>query len=171
MFETRELIAKDRGLLVLGSENSDYIYACTDGPILAHDVLEHMNEPQFLGEPWDELQALGAIHYLRSPWVVADIRFDIDTMLDSYSTDEVGPPVENPQYIDYDLPQQTPIHGQIPFTWLQHMQVGYQNAIRKYPNSLECHHKYLAISAVQIPNLPDGTIVTLSYNQERAFIS
>lgn len=40
-----------------------------DGIILAHDLMEHLNGPEEVGQSvWDELQALGACWWIRGQW-------------------------------------------------------------------------------------------------------
>lgn len=46
----------------------------TDGYSIAHDVVEHINGPAYIGEIQDELTALGAIWYVRGQW--GDLRRD-----------------------------------------------------------------------------------------------
>ncbi len=47
-----------------GNGSEDYM-ADTDGVLLAHDLLEHINGPEHIGGIGDELEALGAIWYGR----------------------------------------------------------------------------------------------------------
>jgi hypothetical protein len=39
-----------------------------DGLLLAHDIIEHQNGHKNIGTVWDELEALGAIWYVRGQW-------------------------------------------------------------------------------------------------------
>jgi hypothetical protein len=52
----------------------DSMNAATDGLLIAHDVLEHVNGPHRIGSITDELEALGAIWYVRGQF--HDLRRD-----------------------------------------------------------------------------------------------
>lgn len=43
----------------------DKTFSSNDGRLIAHDILEHINGPQYIGGIDDELQALGAAWYIR----------------------------------------------------------------------------------------------------------
>lgn len=53
------------GLVVDGMSTGNETDACTDGRLLAHDLIEHVNGVQAIGSIDDELEALGAIWYVR----------------------------------------------------------------------------------------------------------
>lgn len=53
------------GLHIEGMPHDDHTNPATDGILLAHDIVEHMNGPGEIGAIADELEALGAIWYVR----------------------------------------------------------------------------------------------------------
>lgn len=53
------------GLGVVGMPRDETINAVTDGLGIAHDLLEHVNGPEHIGTIDDELEALGALWYVR----------------------------------------------------------------------------------------------------------
>lgn len=53
------------GLKLEGAPASDEMFAAREGRLIAHDLLEHVNGPEVIGDIGDELEALGAIWYVR----------------------------------------------------------------------------------------------------------
>jgi hypothetical protein len=53
------------GLLIEGMRGGAEVNPGTDGVTIAHDLLEHVNGPEHIGTIDDELEALGAIWYVR----------------------------------------------------------------------------------------------------------
>lgn len=53
------------GLKVAAVTNHPEMYAAREGRLIAHDILEHVNGPEEIGDVGDELEALGAIWYIR----------------------------------------------------------------------------------------------------------
>lgn len=54
------------GLIIKGTPETDGMFADRDGTLIAHDLLEHVNGAANIGTVWDELEALGAIWYVRA---------------------------------------------------------------------------------------------------------
>jgi hypothetical protein len=52
------------GLGVKGGDD-ERMFAPRDGRTLAHDIMEHVNGPGLIGNPEDEIEALGAVWYIR----------------------------------------------------------------------------------------------------------
>jgi len=55
----------DVGLAQKEMPRDETTNAATDGVLLAHDVVEHVNGPRLIGTIDDELEALGAVWYVR----------------------------------------------------------------------------------------------------------
>lgn len=55
----------ETGFRLNGARTSEEMFAATSGRLLAHDVIEHVNGPERIGDIDDELEALGAIWYTR----------------------------------------------------------------------------------------------------------
>lgn len=53
------------GFAIRGVPRGDGFMADRGGVLLAHDLLEHVNRPEDIGQVWDELEALGAIWQVR----------------------------------------------------------------------------------------------------------
>ncbi len=53
------------GLGIAGLRRDETTNAAVDGVLLAHDLIEHVNGPEAIGTIDDELEALGAIWYVR----------------------------------------------------------------------------------------------------------
>lgn len=53
------------GLGIKGMSRNDDTNAATEGLLIAHDLIEHVNGPSKIGTIDDELEALGAIWYVR----------------------------------------------------------------------------------------------------------
>ncbi|MGE3645673.1 MAG: hypothetical protein AB7F96_17655 [Beijerinckiaceae bacterium] len=53
------------GLGLEGSTAYDGFMACRDGSTIAHDLVEHVNGHKAIGPIADELQALGAVWFVR----------------------------------------------------------------------------------------------------------
>jgi hypothetical protein len=60
------------GLIVQGMPVNEETNASTEGLLIAHDLIEHINGVQNIGSIWDEMQALGALWYCRGQW--SDLR-------------------------------------------------------------------------------------------------
>ena len=56
------------GFKIKGTPDFDEFMADRDGLLIAHDLLEHQNGPDNMGPVWDEMEALGAIWYVRGQW-------------------------------------------------------------------------------------------------------
>lgn len=55
----------DPGLIIKGTPQVEGMAADRDGILLAHDLLEHVNGVKNIGQVWDELEALGALWFVR----------------------------------------------------------------------------------------------------------
>lgn len=58
----------ETGLKLKDAPTSDTMYAAREGILIAHDLLEHQNGPADIGDIGDELEALGAIWYVRGEY-------------------------------------------------------------------------------------------------------
>lgn len=56
------------GLGLKGVPRHEQLNAAMDGLTIAHDLIEHVNGPEQIGTIDDELEALGAIWYVRGQW-------------------------------------------------------------------------------------------------------
>lgn len=56
------------GLVVAGTQRSELLTGAIEGSLVAHDIIEHVNGVGMIGEPWDELEALGASWCVRGRW-------------------------------------------------------------------------------------------------------
>lgn len=56
------------GLGVVGMPRDQNTNAANDGVLIAHDLIEHVNGPEKIGSIDDELEALGAIWYVRGQY-------------------------------------------------------------------------------------------------------
>lgn len=56
------------GLGVLGLPRDETTNATREGLLIAHDLIEHVNGLEYIGTIDDELEALGAIWYVRGQW-------------------------------------------------------------------------------------------------------
>lgn len=56
------------GLGVLGMPRDQNTNAANDGVLIAHDLIEHVNGPEQIGSIDDELEALGAVWYVRGQY-------------------------------------------------------------------------------------------------------
>lgn len=58
----------ETGLAVRGYSEDLNVNAATEGLLIAHDLIEHVNGVRRIGTIDDELEALGAIWYVRGQW-------------------------------------------------------------------------------------------------------
>ena len=56
------------GLTIIGVPRNGYTNAASEGALIAHDLIEHVNGLSHIGSIDDELEALGAIWYTRGQW-------------------------------------------------------------------------------------------------------
>lgn len=56
------------GLIIKGTPSFDDLMTDRNGLLIAHDLLEHQNGVEPMGTVWDEMEALGAIWYIRGQW-------------------------------------------------------------------------------------------------------
>lgn len=91
----------DRGWLLDGADHPS-LNASTMPLLLAHDALEHMNGPQAIGTMSDELQAFGAICYIRGHEYSADFigASDLGTLFETWADDDEE--LERPDPIELD---------------------------------------------------------------------
>lgn len=75
---------KDLGLTFVNGPKFEDFMTDRDGTLLAHDIVEHQNGRANMGPVWDELEALGAIWYVRGRWG------DMMTYGPSYHSPEVN---------------------------------------------------------------------------------
>jgi hypothetical protein len=62
------------GLGLANMPRNDETNAATEGMLLAHDIIEHVNGAKHIGTIDDELEAMGALWYTRGQW--GDLRRD-----------------------------------------------------------------------------------------------
>lgn len=101
------------GLGVKGMPRDETTNAAADGLTIAHDLIEHVNGPQAIGTIDDELEALGAIWYVRGQH--GELRRDrvgsvytIEQNLANDVTRMFRDHVAGDQYVSYRVPRSRP---------------------------------------------------------------
>lgn len=133
------------GLFIEGSENIEYLFACYNGRLLAHDVMEHHPYPD--GTIADEIKALGAVQYVRGDFEEIRLNYDLDGLYEDYENrDEVLPELPDIECDERELFEEYVKASNLPERLtLNLLCQGYNEAKARYPYRLGAYTQYYNI--------------------------